>query len=421
MNQPPNELSEELLELLSAAFESHQLGKLDQAEKLYKQLAPLLPDSWQIHFNLGLLLFEQGRLEESCREYEHGLQMAGPNSDLYYNYAICLKQAGNLDGALSAYEDALNLEPENVEILYNRACCLSALQRFEEAFEAYNDVLKRDPGFLPALNNQAYVCHRLGHTDLAIKRYREIVTLDPEHASADHMLAALTGSARIITPESYVREVFDEYSVHYEKSLIEHLKYQVPEKLLQQVRKLSYGRQFTTMLDLGCGTGLIGETFRDNVKILHGVDLSGKMLALAGKKMAYDQLSQTSISQYLSYCEPETYELIAAADVFNYLGELTETFVQIHDVITESGLFFFTVENLRDDSGSLRLNSSGRFAHSAEYIKTTALRTGWNILSSTELNLRREGNGWVSGTLYGLQKLTDFRQTERISERSNRG
>jgi predicted TPR repeat methyltransferase len=409
MMQRP-ESQQELHDLLVDAFESHRGGKLSRAETLYRRLLHFLPDSWQIHFNLGLLLYEQDRFAEACSIYALGLGHAGPNADLLFNYGISLKCAGRLEEALSAYEGALKLEPENIEIHFNRASCLAALQRFEEAIDAYEAVISRAPDYLPAMNNQAYLCHRHGRTEKAIQRYRQIIALDPEHSSADHMLAALTGSARRTTPESYIQDVFDEYSSHYDTSLIELLHYNAPGSLLELAETLSDGDSFSAMLDLGCGTGLLGEAFLNRTALMHGVDLSKQMLGIARGKKIYDVLSQSSISDFLLECEPDSYDLVVAGDVFNYIGELAETFTLVKQVITEAGLFLFTVENLNDCLEPMRLNSSGRFAHTNDYIEQTSRRAGWEVLCAKGLDLRCEGGSWVQGTMYGLRNPRMLRE-----------
>jgi predicted TPR repeat methyltransferase len=138
---------------------------------------------------------------------------------------------------------------------------------------------------------------------------------------------------------------------------------------------------------------------------MHGVDLSGKMLEHARRKNVYTSLHQMSISSYLDQCRPDAYDLVIAADVFNYIGELGELFSALHRVSRGGGFFFFTVEDLADKGGSMRLESSGRFTHSNSYILTAAQRSRWQIFLAHKLNLRREKGEWVRGSLYGLKKM----------------
>lgn len=53
---------------------------------------------------------------------------------------------------------------------------------------------------------------------------------------------------------------------------------------------LSYLNQTLDILDLGCGTGLIGSWFKDYGRRIVGVDISSVMLDMATKKGCYHEL-----------------------------------------------------------------------------------------------------------------------------------
>lgn len=53
---------------------------------------------------------------------------------------------------------------------------------------------------------------------------------------------------------------------------------------------LTYLNQSLDILDLGCGTGLVGSWFKDYARKLVGVDVSPTMLDMATKKGCYHEL-----------------------------------------------------------------------------------------------------------------------------------
>jgi len=404
MTQIPPKSEQEIKDLLSSAFYSHQNGDNRKAEELYRQLIVYLPDFWQIYYNLGLLLFDELRYDEALEVYQKGVYLPGTMNDLLFNYAICQKKLGRFEDAVATYEQALMVEPDDIESHYNQAGCFMALQRFEDAFLAYQKVLARDPDHLSALNNQAGLCQRLGKNSRAIRLYRKILELAPDHHSADHMLAALTGQSRQSAPNSYIRDVFDQFSEHYEKSLVNNLHYRLPERLFSMVMGDNQNSSFTSFLDLGCGTGLLGDYFNEVVDSMHGVDISEKMIEQAALKGTYDQLFNEEICTFLTLCEPGSYDLLIAADVFAYIGELDDVFAKAKRASTDNVLFCFSVEDLRDDSDSFFLRESGRFAHPCRYIELTAGNNGWDICFSKELALRKEKETWIQGCVYMLHK-----------------
>jgi predicted TPR repeat methyltransferase len=401
-NYPKSE--QELQDLLGNAFDSHQNGDNRTAEQLYRQLITYLPDFWQLYYNLGLLLFDELRYDEALEVYQKGACLPGAINDLLFNYAICQKKLGRFEDAIATYDQALLSEPDDIESHYNQAGCFMALQRFEDASLSYQRVLARDPNHLSALNNQAGLCQRLGKKSQAIILYREILKLSPGHHSADHMLAALTGQPRQSAPEGYIRDVFDQFSDHYEESLVNNLHYRVPERLFSIVMGEIHRSSFTSLLDLGCGTGLLGDYFHNVVDTMHGVDISSKMIEKAELKGTYDQLFNEEVCTFLDLCEPSSYDLLIAADVFTYIGELDDVFAKAKRGSTDNVLFCFSVEDYRNGPDALCLRESGRFAHSCRYIAMTADKNGWDICFSKQMNLRREKDTWIPGCVYLLRK-----------------
>jgi predicted TPR repeat methyltransferase len=218
------------------------------------------------------------------------------------------------------------------------------------------------------------------------------------------MVAALGGGSVSSSPDSYVVEVFDNYSATYEQTLLQELEYCVPltlrhllESTLQEEKRFRHG------LDLGCGTGLGGEAFSDTIEILDGTDLSEKMIAIAKGKPFYRQLHCMNIDDFLASSE-ERFDFFLAADVFAYVGDLKETFSLLKKCADSNALFCFSTE--KNDREGYRLQQSGRFAHSSTYIEKLAGLTGWKVTATTTKGLRKEKGAWVQGDLWVLRALS---------------
>ncbi len=390
--------------LFLKALEAHRNGDIVAAESYYHHLIKLIPEFWQLYYNLGLLLFDTHRYEEALEIYREGVDLPEADNDLLFNLAICQKKLGLFEEALSSYNQALTVDPNDLDCHYNRGGCLMALERYEEAISAYQEVLLREPDHLSARLNQAYLLHRTGEIVSAIAGYRKVLERDPGHQSAGYMLAALTGDSRTCAPHSYIRDVFNQFSAHYEKRVVGSLSYRLPERLLKIVMRENHGDQFLSLLDLGCGTGLIGRQCRRIAEIMHGVDLSEKMIEKARQKGLYDQLYIQEICAFLTSARAGTYDLLIAADVFAYIGELEATFAAAYRASTSNALFCFSVEDLPGNTELLRLQSSGRFAHSRSYIENSASFCGWVIRCSEKVDLRLEGEGRIQGRIYTMRK-----------------
>ena len=112
---------------------------------------------------------------------------------------------------------------------------------------------------------------------------------------------------------------------------------------------LPQARDSWVTLDVGCGTGACGPLFRNVSHTLMGVDLSRKMLALADARKAYDDLYVAPVEESLrKLVVKHTVDLVLAADVFPYFGELGAVFEAAAVALRGGGLFGFTTELLPD-------------------------------------------------------------------------
>jgi predicted TPR repeat methyltransferase len=155
------------------------------------------------------------------------------------------------------------------------------------------------------------------------------------------------------------------------------------------------------LLDLGCGTGFVGEIFADIVNHKTGVDLSPKMIEVAAAKNIYDHFAVAAITDFLEK-DTATYDLIIAADVFVYTGELEKIFSLLSDSLTESGRILFSTEHL--NSGNYQLQATGRYAHSTSYIQNLSRQNGLTVIAKECTRLRKEKGEWIEGFLYMLSR-----------------
>ncbi len=392
----PNYLERRLV----AAYSLHERGEMRQAELLYRELIDRYPTIWQLHYNCGLLLFELGRYEEALELYLRGLVINPASDDLLYNTALCQKELGHYQAAIELYRKVNDIDPDDIDCLYNLAGCYRSIDEEYRAEALYRNIIERAPDHLPSLNNLAYLNHKRGENDSARQLYEKILEIDPDHISADFMRAALSGETRTHSPESYIKDVFDECAEHYEQNLTVYLGYNLPSSLYDFFLPHVPGHKPLRALDLGCGTGLVGDKFSALCRSMTGIDLSEKMLEAAQHKGLYQSLHTSEIIDYLDNCPKASYDLIISADVLPYLGSLVELFSKALPVITEGGHFLFSVEDYQGGGSDPVLQQSGRFAHNRKYVSGVAGQTGWQIIGTTRLDLRKERGKWVQGSIY---------------------
>ncbi|WP_152045102.1 class I SAM-dependent DNA methyltransferase [Aureimonas psammosilenae] len=194
-------------------------------------------------------------------------------------------------------------------------------------------------------------------------------------------------------PAPFVRGLFDQYADRFERQLRDKLHYRAPELLLDALP----ASRFAAALDLGCGTGLMGELLRPRAERLVGLDLSPKMLAKARAKNVYDELHEADI---LGFDAPTgSFDLVSAADVLNYVGDLAPVFVKAHIWLATNGLLAFTVE-AHTGPEPYALRETMRYAHSGDAVAMLLEEAGFDLLHRGKVDLREDRGEPVEGWIF---------------------
>ena len=337
--------------------------------------------------------------EELEKRFNHACYPEDP--DIHYNTGLNYRRLKKYEHAANSFEHAVKLGDASLDTLYTLGLCYQDLQNYSEAERLYDMILVQDPEHLSTLNNAAYLCHKNGKLQKAEELYCRLLKLNPEHKAARHMLNSLSGNLTESAPLEYVEAVFDNYAENFEHSLVEQLHYHTPKGLWERFCQLPSQNSKNHCLDLGCGTGLAGEQFAPCCRKLTGVDISQEMLDVADKKNLYKELIKDDILHFLHTTEL-CFDLILAADVFTYMGDLEKLFNACRGKIVEGGLFLFSAEE--SASETFELKQTGRFGHSAGYIEKLCRNTGWNILDCHLSKLRQDKGEWIKGHLFILQR-----------------
>jgi len=389
---------EKLQILYGRGVQLHEQGEFEKAIDCYQTIVHHFPDADLAWYNLGLAHYELDQPGEAADAFLAAARINSGDGDYWYNAGLALKQAQEYDRAARCYEQARQHAPEDADIAYNLGCCQQAAGNLRKAAAAYEQALALDQDYAPALGNLAYCVHRLGEYDRAATLYGRLAELRPDDEAARFMVAALSGADPSRPPDQYVAGLFDAYAATFESDLLEKLSYRVPELLKRLVQEeIGLSRPDLVILDLGCGTGLSGQVFAPWKKKLVGVDLSAGMVEKAEEKGCYDRLVVGEVLVFLDTF-PEQADLVVAADLLTYLGELDELFSHAARRTRPGGWFCCSTEH--GQVAGWQLQPSGRYVHAPDYVLGVARHAGWTLLARTEEKIRKEQDAWVNGDLF---------------------
>jgi predicted TPR repeat methyltransferase len=265
---------------------------------------------------------------------------------------------------------------------YARLYCESG--DFAAAVDLQRQALELVPGWAAGWYQLGLYCEKAGDANGAADAFRETLLLAPADIYGAALKLSLAGLTEppATPPAEYVEALFDGYAERFDKALVENLGYRVPERLARLIADVTGAdTQFARVVDLGCGTGLFGERLRRSSSWLEGYDLSQGMLSVAAGKGIYDHLGQADIGagpQAAGLQAGPPADLVAAADVFAYFGDLSTAVALAADMLKPGGLLAFTCE-AGDDGMDWQLRPSLRYCHSAAYLASLIENAGLSM------------------------------------------
>ncbi len=414
-------------EAMQLAVEMHRRGNVEQAEEIYRAVLDHEPDNPSALQFLGILRHGQGRDEEALDLLKRATVAAPDSPGVFMNYGNVLLEAGEADEAVDAYRRMLELAPDHAGAWNNMGVLLRTLGRLEVAEEALRksiELAPEDAGPWHNLGNLLLSSGRieesvqcalrsvtllpestvgrkllgvayayLGETEKAKAVFAEWLEDAPDDPTALHHLAALEGRVPDRASDAYVEEVFDKFAASFDSKL-EKLEYRAPELVRDELAATTGGRK-VSVLDVGCGTGLVGPLIREQASHLVGIDLSAKMLAKAETRGAYDALEKAEFIAYLGAVDSR-FGAIVAADSLCYVGPMDAFAAGALAALEPGGVMIGTFEADGDDD-AVTLGYSGRYTHGRAYLARAFEAAGFEAVAIRPEVLRMEQGKPVHG------------------------
>jgi tetratricopeptide (TPR) repeat protein/tRNA A-37 threonylcarbamoyl transferase component Bud32 len=182
-------------------------GRLGEALAHYEKALRINPRYAQAHTCLGLVFYRKGKLNEAIRHYEQALLLDSNDALTHNNLGAALRDKGRLDEALAHHKEAVRLEPKYAKARHNLGATLCSMGRLDEAIAHLEEALRLDPKDAQAHSNFGEVLRAKGWLDEAISHGEQAVHLDPKDAKAHFNLGkALYDKSRLDEAISQCKE-----------------------------------------------------------------------------------------------------------------------------------------------------------------------------------------------------------------------
>jgi predicted TPR repeat methyltransferase len=363
-------------------------------------LAPGLP---QVHVALAAALSREGRHAEAVAAANKAVGLS-PQQATTLEIAIAIaRAAGDEATSLRHLRSAHALRPEDKAIGDALGVALGKQGRYAEAERHWRSALARRPDDPLALAWLGMCLIGLDRKDDARTVLEHADAQLPGNPTLQFYLSIARGETPRTQPGALTQGLFDDYAGRFDTELVGRLKYRVPRRVAEILLARNPGRDMS-VLDLGCGTGLLGVYLGRISGPFVGVDLSAGMIAQAARHRIYSEFRQGDLLDELMRIAPASFDCVTANDVFIYVGDISAVVPAAFNAIRSGGALIFSCETADESEGALVLRASKRYAHSRSSVEALCRAAGFARCAVEPLDLRLDADVPVPGFIAVAEK-----------------
>ena len=205
MIMPPTTVAQTLEQLWQQGETAQSEKKYPEAERIWRQIIQLDPNSAVAFSNLCDALFRQNKLDEALIFCQKALALDPKLPETYKNIGNVLYFQKKLTEAEEMYRKALALDDQYVPAYYNLGNVLYDQKKLTEAEEMYRRALALDDKYVNAYNNLGIVLSDQKKLTEAEEMYRRAIALD------DKLAPAYIGLGNVLWDQNKLTEAEEMY------------------------------------------------------------------------------------------------------------------------------------------------------------------------------------------------------------------
>ncbi|GCE59560.1 serine protease [Microcystis aeruginosa] len=205
MIMPPTTVAQTLEQLWQQGETAQAQKKYPEAERIWRQIIQLYPNSAVAFSNLCAALFRQNKLDEALIFCQKSLALDPKLPETYKNIGNVLYFQKKLTEAEEMYRRALALDDKFVFAYNNLGNVLRAQNKLTEAEEMYRRAIALDDKFVFAYNNLGNVLWDQNKLTEAEEMYRRAIALD------DKFVYAYNGLGNVLRAQKKPTEAEEMY------------------------------------------------------------------------------------------------------------------------------------------------------------------------------------------------------------------
>lgn len=387
-------------------------GNAKGAVQMAQRAVQMAPDWHVAQIELALALLKTRQIKEAMDAARRAVELAPHDIQVLLRVANIAEQDKSSDDVLIWSQAALSLVPEGTKV-HTRLLLLQGneykkRQRNAEARAAYEAALADQPDAGDedwAQRGLVMVDMSEKKIDAAIARLEELRASNPDDESLNYAWEIAHGRTPTTQLSQNISNLFDDYAERFDLHLVRGLQYDSPKRVADIIRELHPDMRFN-LLDLACGTGLLGVYLGPIQGYMIGVDLSTKMIEQAARHGLYARFHNVNVLDALRETPGDHYEVITCLDALVYIGDLHPVVPNAFRILKNGGHFITTYERaMEDEAADMVLRASNRYAHKESFVVRQHKDSGFEDVRVIDLpQLRMEKGEPLPGFIVVARK-----------------
>lgn len=382
---------------------AEKAGNVKGAFEALRKAVALAPVWGPGLLELALLLARQNQFQEAVETAEKVAAIEPKNLQVLAGVIDIAHRAGHTEMAVRHLRRGLELVPGDVALRRLLARDLSEQGHHESSIAMWDALIEQNPNDAQSLVGRVQACVTSGQAADARKTTEALLALAPDDAVYQYYNQLANGKTPTQQPAALMLPLFEGMAEFYDVHMVRSLKYQLPKQVAEKIIARHPDKKIN-VLDLGCGTGLLGVCLGRLDGALIGVDLSMKMIEQAARHNVYDRFHTVNLHDALRETPDGLYQVIAALDVFIYAGDMTQAVPDAFRVLTNDGILVFSCEIASETGPDLVLLPAGRYAHKRSHVEALCKAAGFDTVAVEETVLRHENHQPVNGFVVTAHK-----------------
>ena len=388
-------------------------GNFKGAVQMAQRAAQMAPDWHVAQIELALALLKTKQIKEAMDAACRAVELAPHDIQVLLRACTVAEQDRDSEDFFTWSQAALPLVPAgskvHTRLLLAQGNEHMKRQRNDEARAAFDAVLAGQPDAEDedmAQRGLMGLAMRAEDYETAIPLLETLRARHPDDDELNYAWETAHGRTPATQPARSVRGLFDGYAERFDLHLVRGLHYDSPKRVADIIRELHPDMRFN-LLDLACGTGLLGVYLGPIQGYMIGVDLSTKMIEQAARHGLYARFHNVNVLDALRETPGDHYEVITCLDALIYVGDLHPVVPNAFRILKSGGHFITTYERAMEDEAAdmVLREKSNRYAHKESFVVKLHKDSGFEDVRVIDLpQLRSEAGQPLPGFIVVARK-----------------